>query len=271
MNSRDIFVNNQFILDEHFNEQRRALYAKRITPQEVNETLASRLADEFWLEINEYPIPEFLSSEEKRNIFLHFLPLVLQKRKEKPPFQYYKKYDVKGLKEEILNLEENYWDMGFKRLQRQTEQIHKHTQIIGNTLFSLDYNGNGVINVIKNDLIPSNIQYMTDEIVSDLERQFDGKVLISGYTRLNVGNKINPHIDDLYYFKIVRRFQIAILTNSKVFFNIDDQIKVFDEGDCYEVNNLIKHSILNEGETDRINLLVDILPNQKIKSYNIHY
>ena len=271
MNAHDIFINNQFILDQHFNEQRRGLYAKRITPQEIDKNLAVKLAEEFWIEINDYPIPETFSNEEKVNVFLHFLPLVLHKRKLKPPFQYYKKYDVKNLKNEILNLEEKYWDVGFKKLQNQNEPIHKRTQIIGNTLFSLDYNGNGQINVIKNNLIPRNIQIKTDEIISELEHNFDGKVLISGYTRLSSGNKINLHIDDLYYFKIVKRFQIAISTNSKVFFNIDDETKIFEEGDCYEINNLIKHSIFNEGETDRINLLVDILPNQKIKSYNIHY
>jgi chloramphenicol O-acetyltransferase len=88
---------------------------------------------------------------------------------------------------------------------------------------------------------------------------------------LQAGNKIAIHVDDVYYFKIIKRFQIAISTNSKVSFNIDEDIKVFAEGDCYQINNLLKHSIFNEGVTDRINLIVDILPWNRIKSYSMHF
>lgn len=270
MNTPDIFDSNQFVLDHHFNQQRRDLYAKRITPQEVDILFASKLADEFWLEINDYNLPENISAEEKRNIFLYLLPIVLQKRKSKPAFVFYKKYDVTDLKKELLNLEEKYWDAKFNT-QNRKDQIHKHTQVIGNTLFSMNYNEDGIVNVLKNKLPSEYIQNRTNEIICDIENYFNGKVLISGYSRLKAGDRINLHIDDLRYFKLIQRFQISISTNSKVFFNIDDQSKVFEEGDCYAINNLLKHSVVNEGETDRINLLVDILPNHKIKSYNLQY
>jgi Aspartyl/Asparaginyl beta-hydroxylase len=269
MNAHDIIDNNQNFLDEHFNIQRRGLYAKRILPEEVEEKFAARLAEEIWLELNEQSIPNNISDKEKANIFLKLWPMVLEKRKSKPPFQFYKKYDLKELKNEILNLDEKYWYIAHKKIENQ--RIHKNTQIIGNTLFPLYYNGNGYINVVKNDYIPRNIQLKIDQIVSELEFDYNGKVLISGITKLPAGDKIAIHVDDVYYFKIIKRFQIAISTNSKVFFNIDEETKVFEEGDCYQINNLLKHSIFNEGETDRINLIVDILPWDKIKSYAMHY
>ena len=96
-------------------------------------------------------------------------------------------------------------------------------------------------------------------------------MLISGITKLAPGSKIPIHVDDLYYFKIVQRFQIAIATNRNVVFSINDQTRVFEQGDCWMINNLLKHSIANDGETDRINLIVDILPWNRIKSYAMHY
>lgn len=269
MDAHDIIDNNQNYLDVHFNEQRRGLYAKRITPEQVDGEFAMRMAEEIWLEINDYPMPNYLLNEEKINIFLSLWPVVLQKRKLKPPFQFYKRYDLRELKKNILQLDEPYWYIAHKKADDYP--IHKNTQIIGNTLFPLYYNGNRQINVIKNDYIPRDIQLKVDQIVSELEFDFNGKVLISGISRLQTGNKIAIHVDDIYYFKIVKRFQIAISTNPKVFFNIDDETKVFEEGDCYQINNLLKHSILNEGETDRINLIVDILPWDRIDSYTMHY
>lgn len=268
-NTQDIISNNQKFLDEHFNTQRRDLYAKRITPEELHENFAVKLAEEIWMELNDQPIPSNLTNNEKINIFLTLWPYVLEKRKSKPPFQFYKRYDLGQLKNDIFELNEKIWYISHKKADHYP--IHKNTQIIGNTVFPLYYNGNGVINVIKNDYMPRNIQLRIDQIISELELDFNGKVLISGITRLQAGSKIAIHVDDIYYFKIIKRFQIAIATNPKVFFNIGDETKVFEEGDCYQINNLIKHSIFNDGETDRINLIVDILPWEKIKSYSMHY
>ena len=264
-----VISNNQKFLDEHFNIQRRDLYAKRIAPEELHENLAVKLAEEFWLELNDQPIPSKLSNNEKVNIFLTLWPYVLEKRKSKPPFQFYKRYDVGQLKNDIFELNENIWGISNKNMRPCS--VHKNTQIIGNTVFPLYYNGDGVINVIKNGYMPRNIQLRIDQIISELEFDFNGKVLISGITRLPVGNKIAIHVDDVYYFKIIKRFQIAIATNPNVIFNINDQARVFEEGECYEINNLLKHSIVNDGETDRINLIVDILPWNRIKSYAMHF
>lgn len=270
MNSNEIFIKNNRYLDEHFCEQRIQLYSKRISPEEVSKENAIKMAKEFWLELNHYPLPESFSDEEMVKIFLDFFPKVLEQRRLKPPFNFYKKYDLKELKENILSLSEKYWDVVFKSLNIANPPIHKRTQVLGNTVFLLDYNGNGNIEVFKSNFIPKNIQLKVDEIISDLENFVNGKVLISGFTRLKAGNNIGFHSDAFYYFSIVRRFQIAVYTNPRVFFNIGKETKVFEEGDCYEINNLIPHSIQNHGETDRINLLVDILPMDKIKTYKLY-
>ena len=35
-------------------------------------------------------------------------------------------------------------------------------------------------------------------------------------------------------------------------------------GECWEINNSLLHSVENNGKTERIHLLVDILPNKFI-------
>ena len=37
------------------------------------------------------------------------------------------------------------------------------------------------------------------------------------------------------------------------------------EGQCWEINNAKNHSVENNGTTDRIHLLIDIMPNEFIK------
>lgn len=265
MNVLDIVKKNNDFLDNHFDQNRRMIYDD-IKAQDIPDDFAIKLADEIWLEIKGFPISNNFSSREKIEIFQNLWPVAIIKRKSKLPFEFYKKFDVRELKEKILNLGEDFWYINQKKGEQYP--IHKHTEILGNTVFPLYYDGTQSIEVYKNNYIPNNIQIKIDKIIYELEKYFDGKVLISSFTRLSANKCIPPHIDDLYYFKLVKRFQIAINTNSKVYFKIGDQTKIFEEGDCYQINNLLKHSVFNEGDTDRINLIIDIMPWENI---NGHY
>jgi len=257
--------NNDVFLDNHFDKKRlKTLYSSDTSYLDIDDDYAAKLAAEVWLELKGYNLPDTVSFQERISIFKTFWPEVLLSRKSKLPFSFYKKFDVSDLRNEISNLDEGYWNINKDSVEK--DPIYKNTNILGNTLFPIFYDGSQQLNVIKNNYLPKNIQKKTDEIVSELEYEFNGKVLISGYTRLKAGKQIPPHVDDLYYFKVVNRFQIAISTNSKVYFNIEKETKIFEEGDCYSINNLLRHSIINDGETDRINLIVDILSWNKINS-----
>jgi len=264
MNVLDIVKNNNDFLDNHFDQNRRLIYDD-IKAQDIPEDFAVKLADEIWLEIKGYPLSNNISSQEKIEIFRNLWPIAIIKRKSKLPFDFYKKFDVRELKEDILNLGDEFWCINQKKGEKYP--VHKHTEVLGNTVFPIYYDGTQSLDVYKNNYIPKHIQMKIDKIVYELETQFDGKVLISGLTKLSANKCIPPHIDDLYYFKIIKRFQIAINTNSKVYFDIDNQIKIFEEGDCYQINNLLKHSVSNEGNTDRINLIIDIMPWENINGY----
>lgn len=75
---------------------------------------------------------------------------------------------------------------------------------------------------------------------------------------LPAGKKIKRHIDKAELFKKCHRIHIAIQTNPKCFFEVDNEIVNMKEGEIWEINNDNKyHSVENTGETDRIHLLID--------------
>ena len=71
------------------------------------------------------------------------------------------------------------------------------------------------------------------------------------------GKCIKPHTDVGEIFE-PRRIHIVIQTNSKCLFSVGDKIKNLKEGEIWEIDNdNQKHGVSNEGETDRIHLIVD--------------
>lgn len=71
------------------------------------------------------------------------------------------------------------------------------------------------------------------------------------------GKSIKRHTDVGAIFE-PRRIHLVVQTNSKCLFSVGDTIKNLKEGEVWEIdNNNQKHGVENEGETDRIHLIVD--------------
>lgn len=60
--------------------------------------------------------------------------------------------------------------------------------------------------------------------------------------------KVNPH-----------KIHIPIVTNENVYFELNHDKFYFEEGFAYEVNNIIRHNAVNEGKTDRIHLIFELI------------
>ncbi len=79
---------------------------------------------------------------------------------------------------------------------------------------------------------------------------------------LKPGSVINEHTDyNLGYEDGVFRIHIPITTNNKVQFFINAQEVKMCPGDCWYGNFNLPHSVRNDGETDRIHLVMDCLRN----------
>jgi len=54
---------------------------------------------------------------------------------------------------------------------------------------------------------------------------------------------------------------IPITTNDKVVFTVDGEKKNMQVGEFWEIDNSQDHSVENQGNEDRIHLIVDWMPN----------
>jgi hypothetical protein len=118
--------------------------------------------------------------------------------------------------------------------------------------------------------LPYNVEYrcaddklfaLVEPIIKDLEKIHNGKVAKCLFIKLPIGKVVYEHSDVGDYFNAVRRHHIAIQTNPDTFFRIDGEKKNMLVGDCWEINNMKLHFVENNGDTDRIHLLIDIFPN----------
>jgi len=88
----------------------------------------------------------------------------------------------------------------------------------------------------------------------------EGIVTRIQFARMKPGTKIQPHIDQSLMLVASHRIHIPLTSNAGVTFTIDDQNCHFELGEVFELNNRVVHSVVNSGDSDRIHLIVDYLP-----------
>ena len=168
------------------------------------------------------------------------------------------KYDISIIKSLVLSLPETSWDQNTSR--QNMYEVHKNTKSIFNTDFPNDWNGKGY--PIKKYPLPETLQKEVDYYISELETKYNGKVGKSVFAYLNPESMIFPHIDGGLYLTKCRRCHLVIKTNSFVHFFAGNDWVIFEEGDCFELNNQTMHSVVNYSKEPRIHLIIDIIPNE---------
>lgn len=114
-------------------------------------------------------------------------------------------------------------------------------------------------------LVPSNNRnnllksiYPLVEFILDKIR--DHKIIRGELVNLLPGKSLVPHIDIYWFHKESRRIHIPIITNSNSMLTFNDRPYHLKSGEVYEINNRIIHSGFNHGNTDRIHLILDMMP-----------
>jgi hypothetical protein len=180
------------------------------------------------------------------------------------PFNYrlHGNFDVS----EISQLLSTYSDEWLANKERQVMyEVHKET----NSIFVYDHSNNWSLgdpyDLKVNDSQPVLID-LVSSIVKSLESIHDGKVGKCVFIKMPAHKSVGEHTDKMDYLGAVRRHHIAITTNDDVFFFVNKEAKNMKVGECWEINNNLLHSVENNGDTERIHLMVDILPNNFIIS-----
>jgi hypothetical protein len=183
--------------------------------------------------------------------------MIYNKSKEDFTFDLAGTYDIDEIKKEILLLN-NEWYIDTTR--QKSFQAHSHTKSYILNKVDIEW-------ASENDFKPESffsnkkLDSLCLEIVKDLEKRFDGKAGQVLFINLPSTKEIYPHIDKGEYLEKACRFHIPIFTNRFVSFKINNEVKKMAEGECWEINNMKAHSVENFGKTDRIHLLIDIMPN----------
>ncbi len=79
--------------------------------------------------------------------------------------------------------------------------------------------------------------------------------------KLPAGSKIPKHTDAGYALLNRHRVHIPIITNDKVVFMVDGEEKNMQAGELSEINSELVHAVENQGDADRIHLIIDWMPN----------
>lgn len=165
-------------------------------------------------------------------------------------FKLHGNFNVNSIKEKLIGLD---WDV--YEFRQKTYSVHSKTKTIP---LMWDEKKSKITYWPNYELFKSNISE-----IELLLNKIIGNGIIETAILINLpkNQKIDSHYDTGDYFSKRNRIHIPIITNKDCFFIIDGEVKTMKEGEMWEINNNEKeHSVENNGNEDRIHLLIDFLP-----------
>ncbi len=170
--------------------------------------------------------------------------------------------EMEALRSAILSLEADAW---LEHEHRQTEHdVHGDTQSI--VMVFTDGSGWPGIEVSKQpgwDQLADVAIPLMHNIVEN-HYSAGGTIIRALAAKLIAGGLIKPHIDSHPSFRYGHRIHVPITTNPRVRFIIDGRPYKMEVGQAYEINNQLRHSVMNKGEDDRITFIFDYVPAESI-------
>ncbi len=95
-----------------------------------------------------------------------------------------------------------------------------------------------------------------------LERIAEAEDSVMGRAKivcLPPGNKVYPHVDRGEYYRVRNRYHL-ILQSSGSWMRAGDEEVRMQAGELWWFDNKAEHEAMNEGDTDRIHFIFDLLP-----------
>jgi hypothetical protein len=184
-----------------------------------------------------------------------------KKREEDWLYKYYANHDVTEIREKLDSYPEEVWYLNKSR-QQSPPFVHKETtSLFVSSLTEWEIGDRFDPKLVFYD---ASLWELIRPIIEVYENLHDGKAARVILLRLPEDKVVYQHNDDGDYLALIHRHHIAIKTNEKALFLIDQDKKHLEVGDCWEINNARLHGAINSGDTERIHLLFDIMPNKYI-------
>jgi hypothetical protein len=102
----------------------------------------------------------------------------------------------------------------------------------------------------------------TNLVLRDLMTHVPGIPIRVLYAKLLGGDAIAAHIDAGDIFHISHRCHLPIIAPEGIQFTCSKDLYFPREGQWFEINNCLTHSVINKASTERIHLIVDVLPEE---------
>ena len=176
-------------------------------------------------------------------------------------FIHYGNFDVSKILESI-NHPTLDWDEFDIRQKIFIE--HRYTKTIP-LIFNYDFNSFDVVPTKHLLIFQNELNKLESYLKNTIKK--DGYIMRAILVKLLKNSIIPPHVDVVGKTLVLgKRLHIPIVTNKDCLFSVGDDIRNLNVGEIWEINNDKKtHGVSNNGDEDRIHLIVDWINNDDIQ------
>lgn len=179
--------------------------------------------------------------------------------------------DVTEIEQCASELSEEQWSAEAFRQRRY--EVHRDTQTVG-LVFDQDFRHSHPTRWPELAIFESALRPTLQMVAEYYEENERGQQLIEhfgfGYfvratiVKLKVGGIIKSHTDNNFSLAHSHRVHVPVVTNEAVLFTIGEETQHLAPGEVVEINNRRSHSVSNDGDADRIHLILDyVMPGEK--------
>lgn len=201
-------------------------------------------------------------------------------------FNFITNFDVKEIIKKVQSLPDEDWDGRGEmvRSEKYADGRHVFSSVKTYPISELGFGDLSLLiqiaTILKKPLSSTNIckdkelWALIEPIVLYLEGINPGKargtIVLS---KLLKGQEIPDHrdyiqdsknSDFLIFSNKTRRYHIPLITNEKSLFKNGETTIHMNLGECWEINKANMHSVTNNGDEDRVHLIVDMIPVENI-------
>lgn len=184
----------------------------------------------------------------------------MNKSEELFNFKQYDSFNIEPIKNYINNFSKE-WHLDNSRQDKFYPHKDTTTYFIYETSLGWIKSDGYVVEQKTNDFF---ILDLVEPIIKHLENLHNGKRGQVLLIRLKANKSVADHKDGGDYLINTRRHHIPIITSDQTTFYVGGEACNMKSGECWEINNSKDHSVINNSNTDRVHLLIDIMPNEVI-------
>ena len=184
-------------------------------------------------------------------------------------FKLIKNHDISEIRDLLLSYTDEDW--GVESMTQELYKTQKDTNSIMVAWVPNSFHTQHIPFQIEKLCIDDKLYDLVTAFANEIADLYGGKHGRIWIARLPAGKEIPRHIDhfdhftgmrasDELYALAVHRIQLSITTNDDVWFDMDGDKLHMEPGECWEINHHVPHEVVNNGDTDRIHICIDILP-----------